>query len=829
MLIYKSYLYVQFSIKNTFFLVDLIINEESQVVYTIINSISLTISVLLFGMEAFKKQNIYANNIGAVLLCVLNMESIYKDMPQINTLQLWTFILILATQFDDVLKWHKFMKHSILLYFLIRTFLQTKDSLCITELLTCFFWQPLNHLMLYQKKEDGLIPIQKQSLDITKSNLDQNPQIIKESSDLDLEYSSVLGSLRLQHNLKELKQMELKNPFMQHKENVRNTCTLKELEPSPSKLEIPQIWDLLPFGIGLMNNLFEMVINNQKFLQFLKVSDNDGKNIIFNLDSLLDCSESWESKSIKQVGSNYSNRQGRRFPKAPQVSIISKGLNDQNSMIPDGGTNPNLNNNYGCSSNTNNHIRDEVKTTKTRFKNLNMLFSKFNSKSPSLANNVDNSVQSIGQNTQIIKIVQEVGALKCYLRIKVYEVEINNKINYLFLIENVSNKEELRQLNIRYKYQQALLNSLCHELRTPMNSTLSQLNVLSTLIAPEIRVKNLQPAIISAKKLMFQLNDILDYAQIDCKNFNLSITQFDTNEIFEILKELFDQECQEKQLAFKLITNANYTVCSDKERILRILINLIDNSIKFTNQHGSISVAVLQQQSQIIFSVEDNGVGMGEKTLSQIRRNCDLKQYDSFLVQQTKLGLGLKISQQIAKYLCVDNELVINSTENVHTKISFKVENHQKQVSQQMFPSFQGFNFTISCNCIQILIVDDVRFNHNAIEALLSQHKMKMDSAYNGQQAIEIVKQKLISPCCKTYKLIFMDIEMPVKNGFQASKDINEILKQENLNDQCAIVMCSAYNGNENNDIMRNCGIKEVLPKPIEQKQFKQLLDKYLL
>ncbi|CAD8189145.1 unnamed protein product [Paramecium octaurelia] len=829
MLIYKSYLYVQFSIINTFFLVRLILDEESQVIYTITNSISLTISVLLLGMEVLKKQNLYANNLGGVFLCVLNMESIYNELPQINTLQLWTFIVILVTHFDDELKWHKFMKHSLFLYFVIRTFLQTKDQLCITEQLTCFLWQPLNHWMLYQNKEDGLMAIQKQSLDITKCNLDQKQQIIKDSSELDLEYSSVLGSQRLQHNLKELKQMELKNPFVQHKECVRNTCTMKELETRHSNIQIPEIWDLLPFGIGLMNNLFEMEINNQKFLQFLKVSDNDGKNIILNLDSLLDSSESWESKSIKQVGSNYSNRQSRRFPKAPQVSIISKGLNDQNSMIPDGGTNPNLTNNFGCCSNTNNQIRDEVRTTKARFKNLNRLFSKFHPKSPSYTNNVDNSIQSIGQNTQIIKIVQEVGAMKCYLRIKVYEVEINNKINYLFLIENISNKEELRQLNIRYKYQQALLNSLCHELRTPMNSTLSQLNVLSTLIAPEIRDKNLQPAIISAKKLMFQLNDILDYAQIDCKNFNLSISQFDTNEIFEILRELFDQECKEKQLVFQLNTTANYAVCSDKERILRILINLIDNSIKFTNQCGSIRVEVQQQQSYIIFSVEDNGVGMGEKTLNQIRRNCDLKLYDSFLVQQTKLGLGLKISQQIAKYLCVDNELVIMSTENVQTKISFKVENHQKQVSQQMFPSFQGFNFTISCNCIQILIVDDVRFNHNAIEALLSQHKMKMDSAYNGQQAIEIIKQKLVSPCCKTYKLIFMDIEMPVKNGFQASKDINEILKQENLNDQCAIVMCSAYNGNENNDIVRNCGIKEVLPKPIDQKQFKQLLDKYLL
>ncbi|CAD8116531.1 unnamed protein product [Paramecium sonneborni] len=831
MLNYTSYLFVQISIKNTFFLVEIIMNEERSLQYIIINSISLGISILLLVLETLKKQNIYANNIGVSMLCVLNMEFIYKDIPQINTLQLGTFIVILITQFEDAQKWHKFMKHLILFYFFIRTFLQQKEQLYITELLTCILWQPLNHWMLYLKKENDQMEFKKQSLDTSKYNLEQIPQLVKDQSEQDEQCSSVFRSLNIQNNLRELKQINLKNPFEQYKESLMNIYSEKELvsQRSTTNLDIPQIWNLLPFGIGLMNNVFEMVINNQKLLQYLKVSDNDGRNIILSLDSLLESCESWESKSIRQGGSNQSNRQSRRFLKGRQLSMISKSLNEQCSINIDGGTNTNINNNVAQSSNTNNQIRDEVMTTKTRFRNLNLLFKKFAQKSPSMTNNADYSVQSIGQNIQIIKIIQDVGTLKCYLRIKVYEIEINNQIHYLFLIENITNKEELRQLNIRYKYQQALLNSLCHELRTPMNSTLSQLNALSTLIQPNIRDKNLQPAIISAKKLMFQLNDILDYAQIDCKNFNLNISQFDLYEIFDILKELFNQECKEKQLDFQLNTNANYIINSDKERILRILVNLIDNSIKFTNQFGLIIVNVNEYKSCIVFTVEDNGVGMSEKTLEQIRNNFDMQFYDSFLFQQTKLGLGLKISQQIAKFLCVNNKLIIDSTENVYTKITFKIENHENCISQQKLPSFQGCNITISCNCIQILIVDDIRFNHSAIEALLQQHKVKMDSAYNGQQAIEKIKQKLNSLCCKTYKLIFMDIEMPIKNGYQASQDITEILIQENLNEQCAIVMCSAYNGNENNDNMKNCGIKEILPKPIEQKQLKQLLDKYLL
>ncbi|CAD8090625.1 unnamed protein product [Paramecium sonneborni] len=528
------------------------------------------------------------------------------------------------------------------------------------------------------------------------------------------------------------------------------------------------------------------------------------------------------------------NRQSKRFQTKRQLSIISKSNQEQSQINPDVGTHSHINANFAYIANTTNQIRDEILTTKSRYRNLDQLLKKFAQKAYSLTNNGDCSFQSIGQNIQIIKKVQDIGSKKYYFRIKVYELDtIGNKINYLFVIENITNKEELRQLSVRYKFQQVLLNSLCHELRTPMNSTLSQLNALSSLIQPQIRDKNLIPAIISAKKLMFQLNDILDYAQIDCKNFHLVNTQFELSEIFDILKELFEQECKEKNLQFILnFQNLKDTqaIYSDKERIIRILANLIDNSIKFTNEGGSIKVSVYQERHFIIFCVLDDGVGISDKILQHIKNNKDFQMQDQFDFQsQTKLGLGLKISQQIAKFLCVDKELKIESKEKLFTKIQFRIENNYKYLKHLKFPSFQGCNFNINCDCIQILNVDDVRFNHSAIEALLAQHKIKMGSAYNGEQAIQMVKKRLEQNCCKTYKLIFMDIEMPIINGYQASKEITAILDKHNLTDQTVIVMCSAYNGYENSNLAKTCGIKEVLPKPIEQKQLKQLLDKYLL
>ncbi|CAK56993.1 unnamed protein product (macronuclear) [Paramecium tetraurelia] len=833
MLIYKSSIYLQFSIKNTIFLVEVGMRQQTELQYIIINSFSLVIAVLLFGMELLKKQPNYMNRVGALILCLLNVELVYHEISSINTIQLVMFIVILITQFDDELRWHQIAKHSIIFYLFLRTLIQYQELFNLTQLLTCVLWQPINHLMLYKKTQLVINQLKKQSLDSSKSQFEITPQLCKDSSEQDEQCSSHFqGSSRISQNLKQLKQLYLNNPFSHFADMDQKTFS--QFQKQASTLDVPQIWNLLPFGIALINSKYEILNYNQKLLYFLKASDSDGRNIILNLDLLLESPESWESKSINQFSSHCSNRQSRRFQTKRQLSLISKSNNEQSSLNPDGGTHSHLNGDFAFIASNSNQIRDEIMTTKSRYRNLDKLLKQFALKSYSLNNNGDCSFQSIGQSIQIIKKVQDIGSKKYHFRIKVYELDATeNKINYLFVIENITNKEELRQLSVRYKFQQVLLNSLCHELRTPMNNTLSQLNALTSLISPQIRDKNLIPAIISAKKLMFLLNDILEYAQIDCKNFHLVNSQFELNEIIDIIRELFQQECNEKNIQLSLnFQNIKETqiIFSDKERIIRILVNLIDNSIKFTNEGGAISVTIQYDNQHIYFCVLDNGVGISDKILAKIKNNKDFQMQDQYHKNETKLGLGLKICQQIAKYLCVDKELKIESKEKQFTKISFRIESNYKQLNNLKFPSFQGCNFNVNCDCIQILNVDDVRFNHNAIEALLNQHNIKMESAYNGEQAVQMVKKRFTqSCCCKTYKLIFMDIEMPISNGYQASKEITTILNKNKLTDQTVIVMCSAYNGDENSNKAKACGIKEVLPKPIEQKQLKQLLDKYLL
>ncbi|CAD8115400.1 unnamed protein product [Paramecium sonneborni] len=208
------------------------------------------------------------------------------------------------------------------------------------------------------------------------------------------------------------------------------------------------------------------------------------------------------------------------------------------------------------------------------------------------------------------------------------------------------------------------------------------------------------------------------------------------------------------------------------------------------------------------------------------------------------MGLGLRVSKSIVKFLGGDGELQIKSERGFYTVVSFSIEesistivkeedssirdieelgSDSKNSAQRVYISSK--KFLNHCECNQILIVDDVPFNHITLMALLQTYGYKADSAYDGDSGIKKVKQKLQNVCCKVYKIIFMDIEMPGKNGFITSSEISKLLQNERS--KSIIVMCSAYNGQENAEQAHQSGMSEIISKPISLDSLQTLLVKY--
>ncbi|CAD8213448.1 unnamed protein product [Paramecium octaurelia] len=489
----------------------------------------------------------------------------------------------------------------------------------------------------------------------------------------------------------------------------------------------------------------------------------------------------------------------------------------------------------------------------------------------------------------------------------------------LIIIKNVTNKFKCQQMRDEQIIHHSLIKSFSHELRTPLNSCYQMLNLMKCQPISKAFSNYIDIAQCSITLLIHQINDILDYAALQSFSFNYNISNFKINQITQEIEDLYKLQASQKHITLTIKVSdylAGRIFRNDKQRIIQLLVNLLNNAIKFTPQGGSICLNVIEVDQQYInFSVKDNGIGIDERKLSQIQ-NClhDTIEFGAVLKSHSKIkqpGLGIIIAAKLIEGLTEskENKLSISSKKNKGTMVQFQIEdlqktnlqsiylsnqqsqklnnlvnrqennvqnldqnkifslsnktlkfeneiNHQEGKSesfitlrlndsekqpeiflpispeyfskkildlhnkiQKSLPEDYFQNADILCqNCVHILIVDDIPFNQIALKMILSKYKIEVDQAFDGFQAIEKVKQKM-QKHCQHYKIIFMDIEMPGMDGFQASQQILEL-----TSNQAFIVICSAYDTQENIQQGKNIGINTFLQKPVKQDELNVLL-----
>ncbi|CAD8204341.1 unnamed protein product [Paramecium octaurelia] len=494
-------------------------------------------------------------------------------------------------------------------------------------------------------------------------------------------------------------------------------------------------------------------------------------------------------------------------------------------------------------------------------------------------------------------------------------------------IKNITKKHKIEQMNKEKETHNTLLKSFSHELKTPLNSCQDMLLIIKDRIQDQKLLDYVEIAHVSIIFLIHQINDILDYAAMQSNTFKYRFTLFNMQELIEEIKYIYNNQLESKKIEFNIKIDdrvKNLNIRSDKQRIMQVLINLLNNSSKFTPQGGKIVLSIKPIENHLIkIQVKDSGIGIGTEQLSTLRKVLTSSMGKSLHRSRIKksLGVGLNISARIVEGLVqkYDGTLEINSKhKNQGTKIYFKIEyqmsfrdetlrnpmiseytnkhNTYKQMISQnepsqleqggqsllrqysensksheiMSPSKQSKNTKsrfyklmpasqtesslemvdnaiynielpispdyfryksqtqsrtcqLCTQCIQVLIVDDVPFNQIALKALLLHYKIQADQAYDGYQAIEMVKKQTLKHC-QYYALIFMDIEMPGINGFQATREILEITQGST-----EIVMCSAYDTEENFREGEEVGISEFLPKPVHLKDLERILRQFSL
>ena len=301
------------------------------------------------------------------------------------------------------------------------------------------------------------------------------------------------------------------------------------------------------------------------------------------------------------------------------------------------------------------------------------------------------------------------------------------------------------------------------------------------------------------------IEDILDFSKIDSGNLELENNGFDLRQCIEEVMDVFSSKASGHglDLLYQIDIKIPTHIVGDKYRLRQILINLINNAMKFTQQ-GEIFVGVdliksENNQIEIGFHVRDTGIGIPQDKLSRLFKA--FSQVDSATNRKYGgTGLGLVISQRLVQLM--GGEITVVSQPNVGTTFSFSIKSKVSFESGQSTPTF-----TIGHDGRKVLLVDENPTNLNVLKTQLEQWNLSPTLAFSGQQALEILEHG-------SFDLLLVDMQMPHMDGLQLSKMIK--VKLPHL----PIILISSI-GDESKKKYPEL-FSSVLSKPVKQQQLAQ-------
>lgn len=351
------------------------------------------------------------------------------------------------------------------------------------------------------------------------------------------------------------------------------------------------------------------------------------------------------------------------------------------------------------------------------------------------------------------------------------------------------------------------LATMSHEIRTPLNGILGLADLLSMGELNSEQLDHLQLLIRSGHTLLALINDILDFSKIEAGKLDLDQHDFDLALELESVAETFRPQAESKGLNYRVqIQVLPGHVRGDSLRLRQILSNLISNAIKFTPA-GSIDIHATTDwtggENRLTLEVSDSGIGISEKVLHQIFQ--PFTQADSSISRHFGgTGLGLAITYQLVQ--AMKGKISVDSGNGT----TFRVELPLARAKQVAQPS-HGDPDDGDIPAMQILVVDDHHINRTVAVSLLRRIGQTADEASSGSEAIEKIQHN-------RYDLIFMDMQMPVMDGLDATRKIRQL----SLERQPRIVALTANAYGSDREKCLSAGMNGFLPKPFQLDELKR-------
>ena len=418
-----------------------------------------------------------------------------------------------------------------------------------------------------------------------------------------------------------------------------------------------------------------------------------------------------------------------------------------------------------------------------------------------------------------------------YFSLKATLLEDENGSHMVVGINNIDAQMQ-REEDYRRKMAEArtsakndFLANMSHDIRTPMNAIIGYTNIANTHIHDPQKVRESLDKIGSSSHFLLSLiNDILDISKIESGKMQLKYSDCDLGEIFRRIEDITALQARNKSLniTYDHSRIVHYQISADELRLEQVMINIISNAIKYTPSGKDVNLIAEEEplpdktHNRYRFIIRDTGVGISEEYLPHIFESFTREESTrTNRVQGTGLGLAItaRIVELMGGTISVDSKLGEGSQFTVTVDLESSEESQSAETHAEEEFRLAGH---------RVLLVEDNEINAEIASLIMQQYGIIVDHAAHGQIALTMMENSEDG----MYQAVLMDIQMPVMNGYEATRAIRAIDR-----DYCRQIPIIAMSANAYDEDVKACleaGMNAHIAKPFDPESLMKLIQKYI-
>ena len=347
-------------------------------------------------------------------------------------------------------------------------------------------------------------------------------------------------------------------------------------------------------------------------------------------------------------------------------------------------------------------------------------------------------------------------------------------------LRELKQEEELREAKLKAecanKAKSSFLLNMSHDIRTPMNAIIGYAELASRHLQETDKLgRYLEEVQICGKELLSMLGNVLDLARIENNKVEMEYTVSNVHECFENCVIMFQQQAESKNQTISLTEQIMYPyVYMDEPHLSEVCFNIISNAIKYTNTGGWISCNVVQKSCEkedwcnMIISITDNGIGMSEEFQKRVFETFE-RERNTTSSHIEGSGIGMGITKKLVELM--DGTIEVKSKQGKGSTFTVTIPCRKASEDDSLVKKNSNLRNKNCLNGVRILLVEDNEINTEIATELLTEEGCIVETANDGVACIDMIEKA----DADYYKMILMDIQMPVMNGYDATLAIRKM------------------------------------------------------